>query len=374
MARPDRIHFDGRILFLTEDLELLKKQLEGEDLAFDPDRKLIDAISTDEITPGWVCFYYDETLGRYSMVGLRGGLFEKDTLKKGGFSVIVSGESKGCGSSRETAPYSEKTAGIELVIAESIEKIYGQNCQNIGLLTSTDFSLIPRILRGEEIELSTFTEGLDPISAEIVRSGGLFEYNKRRMAGETSPPPIETPARPMTMVEKIIAKHAVRDAKTGALGVPAVAPGDALFVRTDVRFSHEYVTPMADSLFRQGFGPEATVTDHDTRLHLPRPSHLSRRRDGGVEAEDGPPRARRRSRHHAGKLLEEARPQALRRGQRRRLRGHLPQRGGRGSRHSPAWWWPAPTATPAWPACSAASPSASAAPTWRTAGTRRTSA
>jgi 3-isopropylmalate/(R)-2-methylmalate dehydratase large subunit len=264
MARPDRLKFEGRILFLTEDQELLKKQLEGEDLEFDPDRKLIDNISTDEITPGWVCFYYDETLGRYSMVGLRGGLFEKDTLKNGGFSVIVSGESKGCGSSRETAPYSEKTAGIELVIAESIEKIYGQNCQNIGLLTSTDLSLIPRILRGEEIELSTFTAGLDPISAEIVRSGGLFEYNKRRMAGKTSPPAIETAARPMTMVEKIIASHAVRDATTGALGVPAVAPGDALFVRTDVRFSHEYVTPMADSLFRQGFGPDAEVTDKES--------------------------------------------------------------------------------------------------------------
>ena len=33
-------------------------------------------------------------------------------------------------------------------IAKSIEKIYGQNAQNIGLLTSTDFSLIERIERG----------------------------------------------------------------------------------------------------------------------------------------------------------------------------------------------------------------------------------
>ncbi len=259
MTRPDRIRFSGRILYLTEDLDLLKRQLSGEQLDFDPDRKLIDNISTDEITPGWVCFYYDETLGRYSLVGLRGGLFEKDTLREGGFDVVVSGLSKGCGSSRETAPYSEKAAGVQLVIAKSIEKIYGQNSQNIGLLTSTDFSLIPRIVRGEEIPLSEFTKGLDPISAEIVRSGGLFEYNKRRMAGEVSPPPVETKPRPMTLVEKIVAAHAVRDAKTGALGVDAVKPGDALFVRTDVRFSHEYVTPMADSLFRQGFGEEATV-------------------------------------------------------------------------------------------------------------------
>src|SRR5690606_540684 len=128
MARPRRIRFSGRILYLTEDLDLLKRQLAGEDLDFDPDRPLMNNISTDEITPGWVCFYYDETLGEFSMVGLRGGLFERNTLKNGGFDVIVSGTSKGCGSSRETAPYSELTAGVKLVIAKSIEKIYGQNC------------------------------------------------------------------------------------------------------------------------------------------------------------------------------------------------------------------------------------------------------
>lgn len=245
-------------------MDLLKQQLEGQDIDFDPDRKLIDNISTDEITPGWVCFYYDETLGEYSLVGLRGDQFERGTLKNGGFDVIVSGLSKGCGSSRETAPYSEQAAGIKLVIAQSIEKIYGQNSQNIGLLTSTDFSLIPRILKGEEIELSEFTHGLDPISTDIVRSGGLFAYNKLRMAGEIAPPAVETPKRPMTMVEKIIAAHAVKDATTGELGVEAVKPGDALFVRTDVRFSHEYVTPMADSLFRQALGDDAKVSEPES--------------------------------------------------------------------------------------------------------------
>ena len=145
MNLDQKIQINGPVLYLTEDLDLQKTQLAGQRLDYDPSRKLRDNISTDEITPGWVCFYYDETLGRYCMVGLKGGAFEKDSLKNGGFEVIVSGLSKGCGSSRETAPYSEMTAGIRLVIAKSIEKIYGQNCQNIGLLTSTDFSLIERI-------------------------------------------------------------------------------------------------------------------------------------------------------------------------------------------------------------------------------------
>ena len=263
MAPSARTSFrlTGRILYLTEDPELLKRQLQGENLPFDPERKLIDNISTDEITPGWVCYYYDEKLADYCLVGLRGGLITKDAIKKGGFQVIVSGLSKGCGSSRETAPYSELAAGVQLVVAKTIEKIYGQNSQNIGLLTSTDLAVIPRLLRGEEIPLPEFTKGLDPISGAIVQGGGLFAYNKARMAGSARPPELATGKRGMTLCEKIIASHAIADARTGRLGVAAVKPGDALFVRADVRFSHEYVTPMAEVLFQRGFGADARVSD-----------------------------------------------------------------------------------------------------------------
>lgn len=256
------LSFPGRVLYLTEDPAQLRAQLyEGQTLRYDPARKLIDNISTDELTPGWVCYYYDETLARYCLVGLRGGHVKQDAIANGGFGVIVSGVSKGCGSSRETAPYSELKAGIRLVIAKNIEKIYGQNCQNIGLLTSTDFSLLARIERGEAIPIEEFTKGLDPIAAEIVRHGGLFAYNQARLRGDSTPPAVTTAPRPMTLCERIIAQRAIADAKTGRLGIPAVQPGDALFVRTDVRFSHEYVTPMAEALFRMGLGADARVTD-----------------------------------------------------------------------------------------------------------------
>jgi 3-isopropylmalate/(R)-2-methylmalate dehydratase large subunit len=290
--RSDQMKFTGRILFLTEDTSLIRQQLEAagdEATALEDhlaqrlskdDLPLMNNISTDEITPGWVCFYYDETLGQYVYVGMREGAVKKDEVKQGGFAVVVSGLSKGCGSSRETAPYAEKWAGIRLVIAKSIEKIYGQNSQNIGLLTSTDFGLIERLRRGEEIALAEFTTGLDPISQSIVEHGGLFNYNKARLAGETSPPPIgirlqaalvpprlgqvPTPngsekQRPMNIVEKIIARHAF--VKAGQIGVDAVKPGDALFAVADVRFSHEYVTPMAESLFKQALGADARVTE-----------------------------------------------------------------------------------------------------------------
>ncbi|MGZ5438165.1 MAG: aconitase family protein, partial [Pyrinomonadaceae bacterium] len=302
--RSDQINFHGRILFLTEDTALIRKQLEatGDEaqrienelasrLAAD-NLPLMNNISTDEITPGWVCFHYDETLGEYVYVGMRDAAVRKDEVKNGGFAVVVSGLSKGCGSSRETAPYAEKWAGIQLVIAQSIEKIYGQNSQNIGLLTSTDFGLIDRVRRGEEISLAEFTKGLDPISKDIVEYGGLFNYNKARLAGEVSPPPLspssdrleaalvppasgsgQVPtlngdgrasdtARPMNIVEKIIARHAF--VKAGTVGVESVKPGDALFAVADVRFSHEYVTPMAASLLTQALGPDAKVTEPES--------------------------------------------------------------------------------------------------------------
>lgn len=259
--RRTSVRVSGKILYLTEDAELLKKQLRGEAVTVDTEKTaLVNNISTDELTPGWVCYYYDETLARYCLVGLRGSVIGRDDIKNGGFGVIVSGRSKGCGSSRETAPYSEKEAGVQIVVARSIEKIYGQNAQNIGLLTTTDFGVLERVARGEEIPISEFTRGLDPVSRDVVEFGGLFAYNKARMAGEVAPPKIETAPRAMTLCEKIIAAHAVVDARTDTVGVPAVRPGDALFVRTDVRFSHEYVTPMAESLFRQGFGPDTAVT------------------------------------------------------------------------------------------------------------------
>ncbi len=271
---PDSVKFSGRILFLTEDPSLVRRQLEAQEdererleaelaarLAGD-DLPLMNNISTDEITPGWVCFYYDETLGEYVYVGMREGAVKKDEIQNGGFGVVVSGLSKGCGSSRETAPFAEKASGLQLVIAKSIEKIYGQNSQNIGLLTSTDLDLVQRIRRGEEIPLSEFTSGLDPISKDIVEHGGLFNYNKARLAGEVTPPPVETTKRPMTIVEKIVARHAF--VKAGQIGVEAVKPGDALFAVADVRFSHEYVTPMAESLLKQALGSEARVTEPES--------------------------------------------------------------------------------------------------------------
>jgi 3-isopropylmalate/(R)-2-methylmalate dehydratase large subunit len=282
--RPDKVRLQGRILFLTEDPELIKKQLAGWDLPWDTKNavnnpKLRDDISTDEITPAHYCFYFDRTLGEIPYVGLRCGdtlPIGRNDVKKGGFVCSVSGKRRGKGSSREQSPYAEMCAGIQVAIGENIERIYKQNCQNLGLLTSTNFSLIDRIRAGEEIALSEFTAGEDEITKQVIEYGGLFPFNVARMQRKVFLPPIKTEKRPMTLAEKIFAEHMVparEGTDGGATGAPAraersslvsdayVKPGDTGFTRVDLRFSHEYVTPMASIFYEQYVGKDVPVND-----------------------------------------------------------------------------------------------------------------
>jgi 3-isopropylmalate/(R)-2-methylmalate dehydratase large subunit len=266
---PDRVRFQGRLLFLTEDGSLVRQQLAGQDLAWTPATKLRDNISTDEITPAYICYYYDDTLGEFPYLGLKCGEdfpITRGSVKKGGFVASVSGQRRGKGSSREQSPYAEMCAGIRLVIAENIERIYRENCQNLGILTTTDFSIIERVRRGEEIPLSAFTAGEGEITRGIIEYGGLFNYNVARLQGKVVLTPPGTAPRPMTLGEKILAKHWVVDPSTGKVGVPAVKPGDEGFVVTDIRFSHEYVTPMAAIFFEQLVGADEKVHDPDSVL------------------------------------------------------------------------------------------------------------
>jgi len=261
---PDRVRLQGRVLFLAEDAALVRQQLAGQDLDWRPGIKLRDDISTDEITPAYICYYYDETLGDFPYLGLKCGNefpITRRSVKGGGFVASVSGKRRGKGSSREQSPYAEMCAGIRLVIAENIERIYRENCQNLGVLTTTDFSIIDRVRRGEEIPLSTFTAGEGEITRGIIEYGGLFNYNLARLQGKVVLTPPQTPPRPMTLGEKILARHWVVDPATGKVGVPAVRPGDEGFVVTDIRFSHEYVTPMAAIFFEQLVGPDQRVND-----------------------------------------------------------------------------------------------------------------
>ena len=304
--RPATLDVRGRVLYLADDTALVRAQLhEGLDLELSDELRagLRDQISTDEITPAYICFFYDETLGEFPYLGLRTTNAEtgaeeypigRASVRKGGFTCSVAGKRRGKGSSREQSPYAELMAGIRVVVSESIERIYNENCQNLGVLTTTDFGVAERIARGEPLRLEEFTRGKDEITRQIIEYGGLFEFNVARMQGNaTVPAPAcaaaaardgvdaspgttsdtshdrraaEAGGPPMTLAEKIFARHWVVDPAGGKVGVGSVTPGEAGFFRTDIRFSHEYVTPMAAIFFEQKMGPEGRVLDPDSVL------------------------------------------------------------------------------------------------------------
>src|SRR5499427_8923536 len=263
--RPTKVRLNGRTLFLAEDPNLVRSQLEGHDLDPGGIPVLRDNISTDEMTPAYICYHFDETLGEFIYLGLKCGdefPIKRGDVKRCGFVASVAGKRRGKGSSREQSPYAEIAAGIKLAIAENIERIYKQNCQNLGLLTSTDFGLIPRIAAGEEISLEEFTRGEDEITRQVIEYGGLFPFNVARMQGKVTIPGIDTKPRPMTVTEKIFSRHMI--SPDGKVGIPAVKPGDPGFARTDLRFSHEYVTPMAAIFYEHFVGKDTPVNDRSS--------------------------------------------------------------------------------------------------------------
>jgi 3-isopropylmalate/(R)-2-methylmalate dehydratase large subunit len=253
------IEFPGRILFLSSNPEAVRRQLGGEDLTLAECWPLRGEISTDEITPVPSLVVFDDRLAEHAHIGFRAETenpIAPGTLKRGGFSVLVGGPRYGKGSSREHSPLAEKAAGIQLVIAESFERIYRQNADNIGLFTSTNLDLIDRIRRGEPIPIDDLLFGRDPIAAAILREGGLLAYGREKLA---SVEPVKAPddGRPRTLFEKILARHAVVTVDTAA----ATKPGESGFLRADLRFIHDIYTGMCRHLLHQKFGGELALHD-----------------------------------------------------------------------------------------------------------------
>lgn len=242
----------GRILWLTKDPELLRQQLEGRNIDFAPQEELADKVSTDEIIPSRYCFYFtEEELGEFTLTGFRGDVIKPGDVKRGNFDLVIAGPSFGCGSSREHAPISLKGAGINFVAATPIERIFLANSQNQGLYPIENQRTLEELLETRRINREKIGASYDLISQDIIRFGGLLPYLKARMESRVSVPEIKTPSHPMTMVEKIIAAHMVTD---GKIGVEAVKPGDAGFVKADFMYGYELSTPLGETALVEAFG------------------------------------------------------------------------------------------------------------------------
>jgi homoaconitase/3-isopropylmalate dehydratase large subunit len=261
MKPPSRITLTPgkRVLFLTKDPELIRRQLNGEldlqmkDLSVDD---LMDDINTDVMTPAWVCFdYKPEDIARNAYAGLIVNgerVVPTDAIRNGNFEVIVSGYRKGVGSSREQATQSEVFSGIRIAVAASFAPIHAGNNINQGLLMA-DHDMLARLQAGEGVPLEEFYRKLDPISQLIVREGGLFPFAKAIERGEVELPSPDTPARPMTMGEKILARHLRRG--------EFVKPGDAVVVDVDGGYTHEFTTGQVHYFLEEEYGPDYAITN-----------------------------------------------------------------------------------------------------------------
>src|SRR5512134_1821583 len=159
-----------RVLFLTKDPELVRRQLAGTlDLQMSALRveDLMDDINTDAMTPAWACFdFRPEQIARNAYAGITVAgqrLFPEGALIAGNFEVIVSGYRKGVGSSRETAVQAEKWSGIRIAVAASFAPIHARNNINQGVLMG-DHALLLRLEAGEQVPLGEFGRGWDALT------------------------------------------------------------------------------------------------------------------------------------------------------------------------------------------------------------------
>jgi homoaconitase/3-isopropylmalate dehydratase large subunit len=222
---------------------------------------LRDNISTDEIAPLPALLNYGQDLARDTHAGTKFG--DQTPLTAGALmdstiTVLVVGARYGKGSSREHAPLSEYLAGIRLIIAESFERIYRQNCDSIGLLTSTDLSLVERLRAGEIIALNEIISDRDPLTRGIIRAGGLLAYGQKHLRNVQGA--CTGVSEPMTLAQKIVARHAL------AVNVEqwSMQPGSSGFVRADFRFMHDIYTAMAADIIDRAYGCDAALYEPES--------------------------------------------------------------------------------------------------------------
>ena len=259
------------ILYLSQNPAQIDAQFAGARLSLTEALPLRDDVSTDEITPVAILSHYDTKLGDFAHTGLRcegRNPIARRQLRAAGFAVLVAGQRYGKGSSREHSPTAERLAGIRLVFAQSFERIYRQNADNIGLWTSTNFALLERIERSEVQSLEQLLPELlaerEGLAASILEASGLLRWGQQHLGSVGASPAGDRlqgkllqrqRGAPQTLFEKILSRHLLHTPATP----DQPQTGDGVFVQADWRFIHEYYTGMADTLLQGALGDGFTL-------------------------------------------------------------------------------------------------------------------
>ena len=142
----------------------------------------------------------------------------------------------------------EIVAGDLPARAELVENGIGAESASYQLAQSLLDRILLRLEAGERISLDEFTHGHDAITALIIESGGLLPFCARLASKEISVPAPGTAPRPMNIAEKILAAKLLPGQGTH------VKPGDAVLVRVDAGYSHEFTTAQVDKFLTDEYG------------------------------------------------------------------------------------------------------------------------
>lgn len=152
--------------------------------------KLGNNVDTDIIYPGkYLPIIEPEEMAEHALEGIDPDFPKKIT--KG--DIIVAGRNFGCGSSREQAATSLKTAGIGCIIAVSYARIFFRNAINQALPLVVSEEAIQLVKEGDRIRVD-FNKGTIQIQDQILRfhplpdfimeileAGGLIERTRKKL-------------------------------------------------------------------------------------------------------------------------------------------------------------------------------------------------
>lgn len=258
-----------RVLYLTKDSDLIRKQIEGIDLTGVKVGDLLSDVSTDAIIPTSACLLHtgkeEGYLGDHLLTGLKDGVIKPGEIRNGNFQAIVAGPAFAKGSSRIHAPIALLEAGINVVIADA-ERIFKENCVTTGIhCLSPQDPRATKLITGQPLNLNELTQADSVILNDILKHGGLLKYFKALEENKVSLPKIDVEPRTMTIVEKIAAKKLLGQDPSKAT---FVEPGIEGVVVPDQYYGYELQTPVVRVALRSEFGDKVQVKRPDkTTFH-----------------------------------------------------------------------------------------------------------
>jgi 3-isopropylmalate/(R)-2-methylmalate dehydratase small subunit len=153
-----------------------------------------DNVNTDVIFPGKYTYTVTDVaeMAKHALEDLDPAF--ASSMKPG--DIVVGGSNWGCGSSREQAVTCLVSAGIKVLIAKSIARIYFRNAVNGGLLPVISPPAVDAIVNGEKVTVDaenykvicaagTFDfPPLSPSLKAILEAGGLIPMLRAKLAAE----------------------------------------------------------------------------------------------------------------------------------------------------------------------------------------------